>query len=229
LAATGLAGLLSLAVYGARAQDEWSYEVTPFLWAASLDGRVSFSGAPVEVAATFQDLVDLADIGAAMRITAHRPPVGWYGEASWIETTNPVASSSGTVALNTTQTFAEAGLLYEVNPAFAVYGGLRYQDIDSKLDTSAERTEKSEAWIDGIVGARWTPLTSENWVAWGRADIGGGGSDLVWLAEVGGGYRWGTSWGAYVAYRILDTDYEHATFLYDVQQSGLLLGFGFRY
>jgi hypothetical protein len=230
IAAVTLAALSGALTAGsARADDAWSYEASPFLWAAGLDGRVGFNGSPVDVSASFRDLVGMANIGAAMRITAHRPPVGWFGEASWIETSNDVASPSGPVTLETTQTLAEGGLTYEIDPTLAIYGGVRYQNVDSTRDSLAGRVQQTEEWIDGIIGARWTSLASDTWVIWVRADAGAGGSDLVWLAEGGGGYRWPERWSLYMAYRVLDTRYEHGGFLYDIQQSGLLLGFGFRY
>ena len=227
--AIALAGLLSLATCAAHAGDTWSHEATPFLWTAGLDGHVGFSDSPVEISDTFKDLVGLANVGAAMRITARRAPVGWFGEASWMEADNNVSSASGPVMLQMTQTFAEGGLLYELDPKFALYGGLRYQGVNTSLDSASTHATRNEGWIDAIAGVRWTPLTTDNWVTWARADAGGGSSKLVWLAEAGGGYRWGKRWSAYLSYRILDTHYEHETFLYDVQQNGLLIGFGFRY
>jgi hypothetical protein len=48
-------------------------------------------------------------------------------------------------------------------------------------------------------------------------------------SAAGAGYRWGTRWGTYLAYRLLDTDYENGGFLYDVRQEGVLFGFGIRF
>ena len=227
LVATGLLG--ALATCSAHAQDKWSYEMSPFLWAAGIDGREGSNGLVADVDASFKDLVDFVNVGAALRIVARRPPLGWFGEASYVELKDDVPVASGTLRLKSTQTFAEGGLVYEFNSAFAVYGGLRYQDLDTKLEFASGRTSQSENWVDGMVGVRWTPLVSDTWYAWARADVGGGSSDHVWLAEAGGGYRWGSRWGAYLAYRVLDTDYEHGGFVYDIQQSGLLFGFGIRF
>lgn len=214
----------------ARAQDTWTYEASPFLWAAGLDGREGFGNVVGDVHADFNDLIEFVDIGVSLRVTARRPPVGWFGEASYVRIKDDVDTVSlGPVRFSTTQTFAEGGLLYELSSAFAVYGGLRFQGLDMELSASAGRLDDTQEWIDGIVGARWTPLVSDYWVAWARGDVGGGSSDLVWLAEVGAGYRWNDQWGAYLAYRILDTDYEHGNFVYDMKQSGLLFGFGFRF
>jgi len=226
-------GLLALiATFGAgfaNAGEKWEYEIVPFLWAASIDGREGVRGFSTEVHADFSDLVEFVDTGAAMRVYARRPPLGWFGEANYVELESDVGSALGPVSLRSTSTIAELGLSYELTPQLAVYGGARYQNVSGVISTSLTRTSESKGWVDAMVGGRWTPLTSEHWVLWVRADAGGGSSDFVWLAEAGGGYRWGTRWGAYLAYRSLDTDYRDGGFLYDLRQSGLLFGFGIRF
>ena len=220
---------IALAASEVHAQEKWSYEMVPFLWAAGIDGREGVGNAVVDVDASFKDLVDFVNIGAALRMSARRPPVGWFAEASYVELEADADTAIGAVRTRSTQTFAEGGLSYDFNSALAVYAGLRYQQLDTVLEFPSLRREGEESWVDGIVGARWTPIVSDNWVAWVRGDVGGGSSDLVWLAEAGGGYRWGSRWAAYLAYRVLDTDYEHNGFVYDMQQSGLLFGFGVRF
>jgi hypothetical protein len=106
---------------------------------------------------------------------------------------------------------------------------VRFQDLGSVLEAPSARLESDRSWVDGVGGVRWTPVSTEHWSMWVRADVGGGGSKLVWLAEAGGGYHWGSRWSAYLAYRTLDTDYEHNGFVYDMRLSGLLLGFGVRF
>jgi hypothetical protein len=229
LATSALLGVCAIPVT-ASAQEDWTYEVSPFLWAAGLDGRVEVGGAGTDVDEKFSDLLEFVDIGLALRIVARRPPVGWFGEASYVKLKDDATTPTlGPIRVDSTQTYAEGGVLYEFNSAFALYGGLRYQSLETELSTTGVHLDQTEDWIDGIVGARWTPLVSDFWVLWARGDVGGGGSDLVWLAEVGGGYRWNSTWGAYLAYRVLDTDYKHSGFVYDMKQSGLLFGFGYRF
>jgi hypothetical protein len=223
-------GFLALcAATATRAAEDWSYEIVPFLWAAGIDGREGVNGSVAEVSASFQELLDLVNIGGAMRFTAHRPPVGWFGEASFVELEDTVDSALGSTRIKSSQTYGEGGLSYEFDSALALYGGLRFQQLDTRIDTTAAHQSDTKDWIDAIVGVRWTPVSADHWIAWARADAGGGSSDLVWLAEAGGGYRWTERWGAYLAYRLLDTDYEHGGFLYDVRQQGLMLGFGARF
>jgi hypothetical protein len=224
-----LAALALCVTTHTHAAEEWSYEIIPFIWAAGIDGREGVNGSITDVSASFDDLLEFVNVGAAMRVNARRPPVGWFGEASFVELEDTIGTPQGTVRVKSSQTYAEGGISYEFNSAFALYGGLRFQQLDTRIDTTAEHASDTRDWIDGIVGARWTPVVSDHWIAWARADAGGGSSDLVWLAEAGAGYRWTQRWAAYLAYRLLDTDYEHGGFLYDVRQQGLMLGFGARF
>ncbi|HEU4616671.1 MAG TPA: hypothetical protein VFV10_01455, partial [Gammaproteobacteria bacterium] len=75
-------------------------------------------------------------------------------------------------------------------------------------------------------GVRWEPIQAPTWTAWVRGDVGAGGSDSVWLAELGAGYHFGSRWTGYLAYRVLDTDFSGDDIRYDVRESGLAFGFG---
>jgi len=212
-----------------QGQGSWSYEIVPYLWAASLEGRVGFGETTADISADFSDLIDFVNVGASMRFFARKPPASWFGEASYVELGSDFDTRIGSGHLSTSQTFAEAGFSYELNDAFSVYGGLRFQGIHTKLSIASQRASDTRNWVDAMAGGQWSPLRSEHWVAWLRGDVGGGSSDLVWLAEAGGGYRWTERWAAYLAYRILGTDYESGGFRYNVRQKGLLLGFGVRF
>jgi hypothetical protein len=210
------------------AEDSWSYELIPFVWAAAVDGRIGVGTSTVDVNASVKDLAEFSNVGLSMRMTATREPIQWYGEASYVQVDNDVIAPAGPTRVKTTQTLAEVGLLYDFDEAFAVYGGLRYQDIIGVLQGPSYRIDDEQDWLDGYAGVRWNAIRSDRWSAWLRGDVGAGGSKYTWLAEAGGGYHWGSRWAAYVAYRMLGTDYSHGGLLYDVKLSGVLLGFGIR-
>ncbi len=212
-----------------NSESSWSYEIVPYAWAASIEGREGFGGTTADISADFSDLVEFVNVGASMRVFARKPPVAWFGEASYVDLGSDFDTPIGGGRLKSSQTFAEGGLSYELNDAFSVYGGLRFQELDTKLTIAGQRASDSRSWVDAMVGGQWSPLRSEHWVAWVRGDAGGGSSDLVWLGEAGGGYRWAERWGAYLAYRVLGTDYESGGFRYNVRQKGLLFGFGIRF
>jgi hypothetical protein len=226
-----------MAMVAAHAQtgesaDRWSYEVMPYMWGAGISGREGVGGVTADVSASAKDLFDFVNIGASVRITGHKAPLGFYGEASYVGLqVDGHTAAVGDVRVKSSQTLAELGLSLDVLPqlGLSVYAGARYQDQNAVLEALGLRREGDRSWVDGVAGVKWTPIQLEHWTAWARADVGTGGSDLVWLAEVGGGYHWGSRWAAYLSYRVLDTDYHHEGFLYDVRLSGLLLGFGVKF
>ena len=52
---------LSLASFSANSQAEWKYQITPYLWASSLDGTTAVAGQEVDFSADFSDLVSNLD------------------------------------------------------------------------------------------------------------------------------------------------------------------------
>lgn len=204
----------------------WDYEAIPYVWTAGLEGRLAVGESTGSIDGGFEDLVDFLDVGVALRMSARRPPVDWFIEANYLGYARDANSPSSAARLESTQTFGEVGLSYELDATLAFYGGLRAQQIDAALDVLQGHAEGVRSWADAIVGVRWTPVPAERWRPWLRGDIGGGGSSRVWLAEAGLSYRWTNRWAIYVAYRMLDTQYDRDDFIYDMRQSGLLCGFG---
>lgn len=220
----------ALALADETCGESWQHELTAVMWASGLDGRESIGPVSVDVDASFGDLLEFVDVGGAVRFTAARDEIEWFIEASYVE-----LSDEATVLLRPTnvelgQTIAEAGLSLSVAEHVALYGGARYQALDVEITNVALRAiQKDVDWVDAIAGFRWTPIETDAWRAWLRADAGAGGSDLQWLAEAGLAWRFASSWSAQLAYRTLDVDYDSGGFGYDMRQSGLLLGLGVRF
>ena len=59
-----------------------------------------------------------------------------------------------------------------------------------------------------------------------RGDIGGFGvgSDLSWNAVGAASWAFAENWSAVLAYRLLDVDYDHNAFKYNVRTDGPALG-----
>jgi opacity protein-like surface antigen len=219
-----------LAFFTEAHADSWEHELTTLLWASSLDGRESIGPVSVDVNASFGDLVEFLDVGGALRFTAQRERIGWFIEAGYVELSEDTTVLTVPTGVEFAQTIAEAGLSFDLVDHFAIYGGARYQALDVEITNALLRSIRRDVdWIDAIAGARWTPIETDAWRAWLRADIGAGGSELQWLAETGLAWRFASSWSAQLAYRILDVDYESDRFGYDMRQSGLLLGIGVRF
>ena len=217
-----------LCIHEAHARDAWSYDLIPFVWTSSLDGQQQISQVGVDMDA-FGSLWDFNNIGGALRFSAHGESLSLFGEVDFLDLDQDGLGPLGNTRLAIKQIIAEAGVSYSFNDLFAVYGGARYQDLDNQLTLAGVESQVAQSWVDGMVGVQWTPVATNSWLVWLRSDIGGGGSDLMWMVETGTAYAWSDRNAVYLAWRLLDTEYQKDDFLYDVQQDGLMLGFGFRF
>lgn len=225
-----LAALLTMMLCApARAESKWSYELTPFLSFSGLNGQQGIGDVEVDVDTSFKDLFSDLNIGGWLRFSARHEPWSFYAEVAHIEYEDEIVGPLGNTEIATTQMLGEAGISYWFNDTFSVYAGARYQDVDNEIQLGGASTEGKQSWTDGVLGAQWTPVASENWLVWLRGDVGGGSSDRVWLVEGGVGYSWDEAYALYLSYRLLDTDYSKDDFFYDMQQSGLMMGFGVRF
>jgi hypothetical protein len=173
--------------------DKWTYEVMPYLWAAGINGREGVDGVTANLSMTAKDLIDFVNIGASARVTGNKGPCGWYGELSYVGIQDDVQIpriGAARARAKSSQTPGELGADLEVlsGLGLSVYAGLRYQEKNAIFEAAGLRRETDHSWADGIAGVKWEPLRLEHWSAWARADIGSGGSNFVWLAEVGGGW-----------------------------------------
>ncbi|WP_303902436.1 outer membrane protein [Thiohalomonas denitrificans] len=231
IAATSVAGLLISG--GALAQDVdqtgWKYVIAPYAWGTSIDGKVTVGDREADVSADFGDVVDFVDTAAALRFEAMKK-WGFFGDIWFASLSNEEETPIGNVEVTFDQTIAEAGALYAFQSDLVGYFGARYQQLDGELDIpiGGERSSDKD-WTDAIIGARYTPALSHRWQGILRADVGGGDSDLTWLAQAGVGYRFSDSWSGRIAYRYLDTDFDEGNFQWDIAQEGLGLGLAYEF
>lgn len=202
-------------------------EFISFVWASGIDGRVGVNDRTADVDSTFHDLIDFVDVGGSVRYRSTSDAFGWYLEGTYLRLSGDLAAGQGSGEAEATRRFGEIGASYAFAPKLSGYVGARTQRLDSELRTADGGIVSGDtSWTDGFVGLRWEPMQTQTWSAWVRGDIGGGGSDSVWLAEVGGGYHFGSRWTGYLAYRVLDTDFSGDDLVYDVRESGIAFGFG---
>jgi hypothetical protein len=211
------------------ALDEWQFEVVPFVWSAGMQGHESVQGMPAQLSTSISDLIRLVDVGAATRFNARRGSVTWFAEANYVQLEGDEASPVGLVRTRSDETFGEGGLMYDITPTLSLYGGVRYRQIQTNVQTPTTLSAADESWVDGLVGVRWLPVQSGPWLVWIRSDLAAGESSSGWLAEAGGGYRSENAWSVYLAYRVLDTNYRSDALRYDTRQFGLQAGIGFRF
>ncbi len=218
---------ISLASFSATSHAEWNYQLTPYLWASSLDGTTAVAGQEVDFSADFSDLVSYLDAGIAAHFTAQSETWGYFIDGNFVKLSADELGLKGGIDAAVDQKIVEAGISYSLSDQFDIIAGGRYQKVDEDITVPIIGTlNGGDSWIDGFIGATWQPVNTDKWTLKLRGDIGAGDSDSVWQAAIGGGYRFNKTWSILLAYRYLSTDFESEKFKWDVDQSGLGIGLG---
>ena len=235
-------------------EDEWRFQFNTWVWALGMEGDVGARGRTVDVSASFLDIVDASDSLFAFSGRMEFGKGRWGGYVDGLYTKIGVDDVSGPLGLGSTDitvemTVTDFGAMYRAGVWAAtgeaadnsheitldLYGGGRYSTLDLEVDPSlADARNRSQDWLDPIIGAKLVLPISEGWHIATNADIGGFGvgSDFTWSTTTVAGYEF-TVFDrpamAYFGYRALGTDYSDgdgaAQFTWDVILHGPILGF----
>jgi opacity protein-like surface antigen len=234
-------GLGAAGQAAAQTSGGWEFEVTPYLWAAGIDGDVQLGRLPkTNVDQSFSDILDQLDIGVMGTFEARKDRWGFLFDAMYIKlsadasTPGPLFDDVEVDVIQQLYQFAGTYRVAEGRSTVDLVGGARYNYVKSEIELDpgilAGRGEsRSTDWWDGFVGARVLVPFAGRWSLVGYADIGAGGSDLTWQALAGVNYHFSPAISAKLGYRYLSVDYEESNFLYDMDTSGLYLGVGIRF
>jgi hypothetical protein len=235
-----LLGIALLAAAPVRAEG-WTHEIAPYLWASGMNGTVGVADVTADVNADFGDIVSNLDMGfmGAYRGTNDRLSVAL--DAIYMSLGAAGKGQHGVLKADVgmDQLALEADVGYEVIDRLTLYGGLRYNDLESDVKLTgplgARRASLSENWVDPVVGALYRIPLDDRWSLNLRGDIGGFGvgSDFAWQGLVNLRWQAKPTLGVIMAYRYFDMDYENGKganyFRYDMAISGPALGVVFTF
>ena len=195
----------------ARAQtNHWHVDTSLNLFAAGLSGDVTAHGIPAKVDASFGDVLENLEAGAAGRITV--------GYDRWLLSTEfsymKLGVSVPAASVEMKQWLVEPSLGYQFCNSFQGFVGARYNNINGDVTfngPAGKVATGTQEWWDPIIGAQTSlPLVGKKLTADGRFDIGGFGvsSDITWQAYPYLNWRFARWGSAQLGYRWLGTDYE---------------------
>lgn len=235
-------------------RDAWSYEFTPYLWAAGMKGDTQAGSLPKTTTdMSFSDVLDVLDFGLMGAFEARKGRWGLFADAMYMKVSDSATVSrvgagpfGATLTANANvsmkQTMLAAAVMYraiEGRTPLDIIGGLRYNKLDVEatadftlLGLAASRTRSGDKdWVDPYIGVRIQQPLSDRWTFVGYADVGGFGvgSDSTYQLAAGFNYAFSQSVSAKVGYRHLKVDYDKGGFLYDMKTDGLYLGVGIRF
>jgi hypothetical protein len=222
--------------FAARAQEEapsppWSFTLTPYLWAAGLDGNTSADdvGTEIDTGYKFFSLENLDwTLGTAFEAQKGRWTLlvdGLYVRFS-DEFDPPVfADSAAEISGGFLETSAAVPAARV--PGLEVVFGMRYVTLESTVQlTPSLIGDANEGWLDPLVGVRYERAFNDRWSMNLRGDIGGFGvsSDLATNVAATVGYRLTQATTLRFGYRLLQMDFDGDGFVLDAILQGYTIG-----
>lgn len=220
----------------------WQFTLTPlFLWGVSTKGTVQAGPETAPLKLKFQnDALENLEAVLTWHFEARKNDLTLFVEHQYIDLVPTTFLSTGDpVIVGFKNTVVELGVAYTLlqsaTTEWQLLGGARLtkqilstNGIPSPPSPFAS-FNTSDRWVDTFIGGRVFAGFAEDWRFIGRADIGAGGSDLVWKLLGMLDYRF-TNWGSvFFGYKVLDYDYDNnesgtGGYAYNAKQQGPLVG-----
>ena len=220
-------------LYADEASDPFRYELTPYLWAATIKGTTAAGGnesPPIDSGYNFFALDNLDGVASAT-FSARKKQWGFLFDYLYVAYEDTFLEATPLQIIPRLE-----GTIIEFAGAYApvsidnveFIAGLRRQDISVSLALLNRKPERSVIWVDPFVGIIYTRLLTGNLHIALRGDIGGFGieSDKAVNAEAMLRYQLSDTFSLKFGYRYIKVTFEDADFLYDISLDGFQLGLG---
>jgi hypothetical protein len=227
--------------------DTWQFQVTPYLWAAGMNGwtRLGARTPTAKIDPSFSDVWRNLDFGAMGSLEARKGRWGIIFDSVYVKlsaTSQPLPGGVlGAAQVGLKQAIVQLAGEYRVLDSAVtpidVLAGARYTYLSGDLSFSNGAVlpgrgggwGSDTSWTDGIAGVRGTWIITDKWSLTGYADAGAGGTKHSWQFLTSANYNFTKSIVGRVGYRIISMDYEQTNFLYNVKTSGFFVGVGGRF
>jgi hypothetical protein len=213
---------------------QYDWKLTPYLWAAAIDGSTTVGPATGRVSMSFSDVLDVLRGGALVRIEAQADRHGFYGDLVYLRLKEEDARDTvgGSLEVKLDTFIAEAAYFYRFGSQYALELGVRYWDFETTLRPELlPEASRANDFVDGMIGFRSEFKVDENWDLLFRANVGGGGSEYSAGLQVDFRRQFANGNTLDIGYRVLDIDYENGDGLtavgLDLSLQGLAIGYTF--
>jgi hypothetical protein len=242
LALSGLTGLANAADFAPPppAESDWVFTAAPYAWLSGINGSVASFGAPeTDIDLSIGDVLKSLDVGLMGAGEARNGRFLLASDFMWAKLSGdqdlPVGSVELTAEVLTATGLGGYSLIYEDGGNLDVVAGARLWSVSNTLDFTGvfldQSFDDSATWVDPVVGIKGRANLSPNFFVTGWALAGGFGvsSDFMWDVMGSVGYEFNDTFSMTAGYRGLGVDYRNDGFVYDVVQSGPILGLVFKF
>jgi hypothetical protein len=211
----------------------WSVTITPYLWAAGLDGDTAASGVGSEIDTGYSFLsLDNLDLTLAANLEARKGRWTVVLDGLYVEFSDAFDRPTVDADAELSGRIFESSAAY---PAARVAGlelifGMRYVALDATVRLiPGPMGSAGESWLDPLVGARFRHDFSDRWSVSLRGDVGGFGvgSELATNLAATFGYRITDAMTLRLGYRALQMDFEDDGIVLDAIAQGYAIGLSF--
>jgi opacity protein-like surface antigen len=226
-------------------ESAWTFTIAPYLWMAGMTGTVAQFGAPpIEVDASFSDILENLDIGAMVVGEARNGRFGIAFDFQYVHLSATADTPFGLLANQvevTSQTLttllaAEYRVVETATASVDLMAGGRLWWVETDIDPQGGPADPlfftdGDTWVDPIIGAKARVDLSERFyfTTWGMIGGFGVSSEFTWDVMAALGYEVTDKISMVGGYRALGVDYSNGAFVFDVVQHGPILGAVFRF
>ncbi len=234
--------------------NDWQFEVTPYLWAVAQNGDTgarNVKGSGIDLIAELEmstsDIFKNLDSGFLLNASAKNDKWLFFIDTVYMKV-GVDKSGEGITGIgdNKVDVTAREQLIdlvagYKVyktkNTELYLYGGMRYADVETTINADftplgipelnlTKQIKVGDTWVDPLIGVYSNWQVSKKLVVMTRLEVGGFGvaSDNSWLVAVGLNQTLNKKWSLKYSYRYLAVDYDDNDFVFDVDSNGLLIG-----
>lgn len=218
------------------------WKITAYLWTMALDGEVGIGPIVADIDLSFSDLLEALNYGGAVAFRRDWGRNVFVADVSYYslspdDVTTPLGGSISTdLKMPLLQFYCGRKTAFGDGYAGWLIGA-RYMEMDTKLTwkpnlpVSVERVRRaSPDFTDFLVGGFYQKPIGEKWNLNLQGDIGVGGSDHSWNAQIFFQRNLQSGNAVILGFRATDIDFEDKLpndqlFKYDALMTGLTIGF----
>ncbi|MET2827831.1 hypothetical protein [Mesorhizobium shangrilense] len=223
--------------------EQWHFAASPYFWAAGISGTTGqFGLPPVKMESDFSSILKDIDFSFMGIAEARYERYSLFSDIIYAKvstggsTPYGVLSTSVDVTSETFSGFFGGGysVLQDGKNHLDVIGGARLWYASTEISFKGglfDGVEKRDGatWVDAVGGIRGQYFLTDNVYLTGWGVVGAGQAKIDWDVAGAIGYQFKDNLSAVAGYRALGVNYNRNGFVYDVVQSGPILGLLYKF
>jgi hypothetical protein len=227
-------------------ENPWSFNLSVYGWATSIDGTISAGDRSADVDIAFKDVLKHLDMGFMGAAELRYQRWGFMGDLIYARLSDDIAPPAGIVFSSTHEvvketigTFALSYRVVDAKPAYLdLFAGARVYSFYSEIvlrpnlpGGTGFAANGTTTWADPIIGLRGRYYVSPVVFLNGYGDVGGfgAGSELSWQVLGAVGIQAARWCDAQLGYRALGFEYGSGNRKQEITTHGPIIGATFKF